>query len=316
MSTSSLSRRKFIASSLLLTTVSPFAFGNENKIVFNGWTAQQLSDQVNQTSYLPSDFRKFLEDFSANSARSRSQFPPKTFSYGTSSGEKLDVFAPSNAKDLPVMIFIHGGAWTFGSKDDYSAAAPTFMNANAIYVAIGFDNIPPNNMPGIVGQCRKAIGWIAKNIRQLGGDPNKLYISGHSSGGHMANMMACTNWEKMGLAKNLLKGVVVMSGWTDLHPISLSDRQEYLKLTPAQIKEFSPINLINNVNCPMIISWGALESPYMQMQSSSWAKQLQSVGRLAGVYRVAGHNHLQMPGLFNSANNELTKATLALMDIA
>ena len=317
MSNTFTSRRQFIAGSLLLATVSPFTFGNEDKLVYKDWTYAQLNDQVNQTSYLPKgeDLTTFVDKFAANSNKVRAQFPPITFSYGTSAHEKLDVFAPANAKNLPVMIWIHGGAWTFGSKDEYSGAAPTFINAKAIYIAIGFDNIPPNDMPGIINQCRKAITWVYNNAQLIGADPSRLYVSGHSSGGHMTNMMLCTDWKKVGLPANVLKGGVVMSGWTDLHPISLSDRQKYLKLSVAQVKEYSPINFLKNVNCPVIVSFGALESPYMQMQSAAWAKQLQSASRLAGVYRIAGHNHLQMPGLFNNPDNQLSKAALALMDL-
>lgn len=309
------SRRKFITSTLLLASVSPFTFASEEKLIYKDWTYAQLNDQINQNPYLPKNLKNFEDEFIAKSNEVRAQFPPKTYSYGSAPHEKMDVFAPANAKDLPIMIWIHGGAWTSGTKEIYSAPAPTFINANAIYVTIGFENIPPNNMPGIIEQCRKAIAWIHKNAKRIGADPDKLYVSGHSSGGHMANMMACTDWQKHSLPKNLLKGVVIMSGWTDLYPISLSDRQKYLKLNTEQIQEYSPIKWLNNVNCPMIISWGSLESPYMQMQSAAWAKQLQSTGRLAGAYRIANHDHYQMPGLFNSPNNELTKATLALMDV-
>jgi len=107
-----------------------------------------------------------------------------------------------------------------------------------------------------------------------------------------------------------------MSGWTDLYPISLTDRQHYLKLTPEQIKKYSPVNLLNLVNCLMIISFGSLESPYMQAQSSAWAHKLQSVGTLAGIYRMENRDHLQMPMQYVQKDNQLFKATLALMDIA
>lgn len=310
-----LSRRNFIASSILLASASPSAFGNQDKIVYKGWTYKQLSEQIDQGPYI-TNFHKSVQEFYADSMKIRAQFPPKTYSYGTGEHEKLDVFAPANAKGLPIMIWIHGGAWTSGSKNDYAAAAPNFMNANAIYIPIGFENIPPNNMPGIVDQCRRAIAWVWKNAAQIGGDASKIYVSGHSSGGHMANMMACTDWKKYQLPSNALKGTVVMSGWTDLYPISLSDRQPYLKLTSQQIKEFSPVNFLSNVNCPMIISFGSLESPYMQGQSSAWAKQLQSVGKLAGIYRMENRDHLDMPEQYVAKDNQLFRATLALMDIA
>jgi arylformamidase len=149
MADTSLSRRNFLASSILLASASPLAFGSQDKIVYNCWTYKQLSEQIDQGPYI-TNFHKSVQEFYADSMKVRSQFPPKTHSYGSGEHEKLDVYAPTNAKDLPIMIWIHGGAWTAGSKNDYAAAAPNFINANAIYIPIGFENIPPNNMPGIV----------------------------------------------------------------------------------------------------------------------------------------------------------------------
>jgi arylformamidase len=213
------------------------------------------------------------------------------------------------------MIFFHGGSWTFGSKDSYSTQAVPFLMANAIFISVGFDNIPPNTMTGLVDQARSAVAWAYKNAKKIGGDPNRLYVSGHSSGGHLANMMLVTEWQKQGLPANLFKGGSILSGWTDLYPVSLSMRQQFLKLTPKEIKDFSPVNFPQNVNCPVIITCGANESPYMQMQSGDWATKLQSNSRLAGAYRVANHNHFQTPFLFNDSNNQVIKGTLALMNL-
>lgn len=310
-----ISRRRFLVGGSLLATFPTLTFADQEPLVYKDWTKASLSDQINQTSYLPANIQPLLQGYVQNSAKVRAEFPPDTYAYGPGANERLDVFAPKNAKGLPVMIFIHGGAWTWGSKDDFSSAAPTFIQANTIYVSVNMDNIPPNTIDGMVNQCRRAIAWVWKNAQKIGADPKNIYVSGHSSGGHLANMMVCTQWQSLGLPADLLKGGVIMSGWSDLYPISLSDRQTYLKLNDKQIKEYSPINFARQVNCPVIISWGALESVYMQSQSAAWAQKLQTVGRLAGVYKMADCNHLQMPNLLNSTDNELTKATLALMDI-
>jgi len=70
------------------------------------------------------------------------------------------------------------------------------VDAKAIYIPINYQNIPPNNMAGIIDQCRRAIAWVCKNAAQFGGDTTKIYVSGHSAGGHLTNMMACTDWKK------------------------------------------------------------------------------------------------------------------------
>jgi arylformamidase len=245
----------------------------------------------------------------------RAKYPPKTFSYGPSDAAKLDVFAPSFGTDLPIMIFFHGGSWSIDSKDNYSSQAVPFLMNNAIYISVGFDNIPPNTMTGLVAQCRSAVSWVFKNARKINGDPNRIYVSGHSSGGHLANMMLVTEWDKQGLPSNALKGGSILSGWTDLYPVSLSMRQGFLKLTSQEIKDYSPVNYPQNVKCPVIVTCGGDESPYMQMQSGDWATKLQSYSRLAGAYRMGGYVHYTTPLLFNDTNNQVIKATLALMNL-
>lgn len=310
-------RRKFLLTGSALAAMPTFELMAQEKKVFMDWTYSQLNDQLDQGPYLPPapDLQKILDTFSDNGAKVRAKHPPQTYSYGSSAQEKLDVFAPENAKDLPVMIFVHGGEWHMGTKELYSSLAVPFLQSNAICVIIGFDNIPPNTMSGIVGQVRSAVTWVFKNAKQIGADSNNIYISGHSSGGHLASMMLVTEWKKQGLPANLLKGGVIMSGWTNLYPDSLSIRQKYLKLTPADIKQFSPVDYSQNITCPVIVAYGSLESPYMQLQSQIWAKKIKSYGRLAGAYRVANYNHYQMPSLFTNTNNEIIKATLAMMDL-
>lgn len=318
MSTPDNLRRKFLLTGSALAAMPTFGLmAQEEKAVFRGWTVSQLNDQLNQGPYLPPEpeLKKITESYTTDSAKVRAQYPPKTFSYGTSDAEKLDVFIPQFAAGLPVMIFFHGGSWSFNSKDDYSTQAVPFLLNNAIFISVGFDNIPPNTMTGLVAQCRKAVTWVYKNIKQLGGDPNKLYVSGHSSGGHLANMMLVTAWEKQGLPANALKGGSILSGWTDLAPVALSIRQGFLKLTPQEVKDYSPFYFPQNVKCPVIITCGGNESLYMQMQSGDWATKLQSYSRLAGAYRMAGYNHYTTPTLFNDTNNQVIKATLAMMNL-
>ncbi|CAM3641462.1 alpha/beta hydrolase [Polynucleobacter brandtiae] len=309
-----ISRRRLISSGAILAVMPSLAFSQDNKLVYQSWTQAQLNDQFSQASYI-GNVKPVIEGWVANSTAVRKQFPPKTFHYGTESDENLDAFISEGAKNLPIMVFIHGGGWTEGNNQYFEAPAATFIKAGAIYIAINLTNTPPNTIPGMAKQCREAIKWVWKNATSFGGDPSKLYVSGHSSGGHLANMMLTTQWSDYGLPANVLKGGLVMSGWTDLYPVSLSDRQKYLKLDKKTIAEYSPINRLDKVRVPILISWGALESPYMQQQSAAWAKKLQSVGRLAGVYKVAGTTHYEMSDQLNSSSTQLAKATLAMMDL-
>ena len=308
------SRRNFIVGTTLLAAMPQIALGQDKKFVYENWTQAELDNQIDQTSYI-GNVTEIEKEYVSNSSAVRAMYPPKTFNYGVGSDENLDVFAPQMAKAAPIMIFIHGGAWESGNKNYYDGPAPTFINANAIYIPINFTNTPPNTVPGMIDQCRKAVAWVYKNAAMFGGSSENIYVSGHSSGGHIANVMLSTQWTDFGMPADILKGGLIMSGWSDLYPISLSSRQSYLKFDKRAIAEYSPINRLSQVRVPIIISWGALESPYMQRQSAEWAQKLQSVGKLAGTYKVPGKTHYEMPNQLNSHDTEISKAILALMNI-
>ena len=108
MTTGNISRRKFLFTGSALATMPTFGLMAQEKPVFRGWTVSQLNDQLNQLPYLPPppELKKISESYTTNSEKVRAQYPPKTFSYGTSDAEKLDVFAPAYATDLPIMTFI------------------------------------------------------------------------------------------------------------------------------------------------------------------------------------------------------------------
>ena len=130
MKTGNISRRKFLMSGSALAAMPTFGLmAQEEKVVFRGWTVSQLNDQLNQGPYLPPppELKKISESFTTNSEKVRAQYPPKTYSYGSSDAEKLDVFTPAYASDLPIMIFFHGGSWDFDNKNNYSSQAVPFV---------------------------------------------------------------------------------------------------------------------------------------------------------------------------------------------
>ena len=109
--------------------------------VFLDYTQEELDrayDQFRWADNAAAVIRRYAQD----SARVRKATPPRTEAYGKSSAEILDVFAPPAARNAPVFVFFHGGAWRTLSKDDASAAAGPFVENGCIYVAVNFSNIP------------------------------------------------------------------------------------------------------------------------------------------------------------------------------
>ncbi|MEF3064927.1 alpha/beta hydrolase [Pandoraea apista] len=311
-------RRQFVGyglAALAAASSSRSAWADDvEKKVFLDYTQKQLNEAYTQTVWAP-NAKQVIDGYAKTSEEVRRKLPPVTYAYGDKPSERLDVFAPAGARGLPVMVFIHGGAWQQLSKEDSAGPAPVFVAAGAVYIAINFDNMPDNTLPGMVDQCRRALVWVGANATRFGGDPERIYVSGHSSGGHLTAVMLSTDWRACAAPAQLLKGGVVMSGMCDLAPVVLSVRGTYLKLSPEQVTEYSPIRHLNRFNCPVLVAWGTLESPEFKRQNRQLADALAGRARLAGVLRIKGANHFEVVNELNRADTSLTRATLALMGL-
>src|SRR6266850_623335 len=112
------------------------------------------------------------------------------------------------------------------SKEDNCNFVPTFTQRGATVVLVEYDLCPQVTVSDIVRQTRSAIGWTYKNIIRYGGDPSKLFVSGHSAGGHLTAMALAHDWSKDDLPNDLIKGAVATSGVYDLDMVMKISVQE------------------------------------------------------------------------------------------
>jgi acetyl esterase/lipase len=131
--------------------------------------------------------------------------------YGTASERQvLDVHAPDGAKNLPVVFWIHGGGWQTGDKSMVALKPKAFMDAGFVFVSINHRLLPTVDMTAITRDVASALGWVHKNIATHGGDPTRLLVMGHSSGGQLAALM-CTDdryGKAEGVSLTMIKGCV------------------------------------------------------------------------------------------------------------
>lgn len=249
----------------------------------------------------------YLRAAASRSARARRRFQcTLDVPYGSSAGERLDIF-PARHKSSPVHVFIHGGYWRALDKHYYSFVAPPLVAAGATVVLPNYDLCPRVGIEDIVDQMRRALVWIYRNIRKHGGDPTRIFVSGHSAGGHLTAMMLATPWAKHGLPRDFIKGAACLSGVFDIRPLRRSQLQPDIRLTATKARALSPMLLPPVSNCSVLLAVGELESHQFHWQSLAFGAHLRKHG-VASAYLSTSHdNHFSIVDRLQSRHHPLSR---------
>jgi arylformamidase len=279
---------------------------------------QELDAAYDQSKYAPNQ-ALVQERRLAASARARAALgEPLRLAYGPSEIEGLDVYRTS-AANAPVNVFIHGGAWRNGRAADFAYLAEVFVHAGAHSVILDFTNIDAagGNLMIMAQQVRSAVAFVYRNAASFGGDPQRLYVSGHSSGGHLAGTVVAADWRRdFGLPGPVLKGALLCSGMYDLKPVRLSARSRYVKFTDEAEQELSALRHLDRIACPLLVGYGTCETPEFQRQARDFAAALAAAGKPAQLLVGQAYNHFEMLETLASPYGLLGRAVLAQMGVA
>lgn len=239
---------------------------------------------------------------------------PDTVSYGPAAIETLDVYRAA-ASSAPVMVFIHGGAWLRGTAAAYAFPAETFTRAGAHFVVPDFAPVTEGGLDTMVGQVRRAVAWVAHHAAGFGGDPGRIYVSGHSSGAHLAGNVLVTDWRPFDLPAAVVQGGVCVSGMYDLKAPRLSSRSSYVNFDDRIEHEYSAQRHLARLACPVIVAGGDHDSPEFQRQSREFAAALEAIGRLDRYIVGKGLNHFEMIATLADPAGLVGRAALELMKL-
>ena len=278
----------------------------------------ELDAAYNQIKYAP-NLPQIVKRYATNSGAVRARLgAPRRYAYGTTPIEALDVYA-TKRENAPINIFIHGGAWRGGLAKDFGYPAELFVHAGAHYVVPDFINVTEANgslMP-MAEQVRRAVAWVYRNARSFGGDPDRIYVSGHSSGGHLAGVVLVTDWRKdFNLPVDTVKGGLCCSGMFDLKPVRLSARSSYVKFTDEMEQALSSQRHLDYLNAPVIVAYGTLETPEFQRQSRDFAMAVKAAGKPVQLLVGEGYNHFEMLETLANPYGLLGRAVLEQMKLS
>ena len=178
--------------------------------------------------------------------------------------------------------------------------------------------MPEFSMDQLVVSCRRAIDWLHRNLIRYNGDLDQLYVAGHSAGGHLAAMMMATDWQLFNqkLSSEAVKGICAISGLYNLLPLQLCYVNEILRMDKATALSNSPVQLLPQTNCALVLAVGADETAEYLSQSSElysgWIKKQANLQLM----EIPGRNHFSILETMLDNTSPLHKAICSLMNIA
>ena len=277
---------------------------------------QALDDAYDQQVYAPNS-EQVGKRRTVNSTEVRTRLKPQRLAYGPSEIEKLDLYA-TKAANAPIMVFIHGGAWRNGTAADNAEAADLFVNAGVHYAVLDFTSVNDTNgsLFPMVEQVRRAVARAYNNAANFGGNRDRIYVWGRSSGSHLGGTVLITDWEKeFGLPPNLVKGALLSSGMYDLKPVRLSKRSKYVAFTDEMEEKLSTQRHLDRITCPVVLAYGTYETPEFQRQTREFAAALKAAGKNVKLIVAEGYNHFELPETMGNPYGLLGRAVLELMGL-
>ncbi len=284
--------------------------------VFLSYDQAGLDAQYNNRARFPN----FVEHFKAWgewSQATRATLPGAIdLAFGPTPIEKIDIFpaAPSHP-GAPLYVFIHGGYWYSLDKSDYSYVAEGMRPHRVATMVNNFGLAPAHDMDEIVRQNRAALAWLWRHARDHGADPGRIYVAGHSAGGHLAAMLLATDWPALGpdLPRDLVKGACAIGGIFDLEPIRLSYLNDKLHLTQGQVERHSPLRQRYPTKAPLLLVIAADESDEFHRQSRAMAEFWRGQGRDAELVVPQGLDHFDVVNQLKDPGCALVKLQLEHM---
>jgi arylformamidase len=213
--------------------------------------------------------------------------------YGPGPLQVLDIFPAGDGK-APIHVYIHGGYWRRGDKSAASFAAEPFVAAGIPLIALNYDLCPQVTLDQLVSEVMDGIEWVHRNAARIGGDGNRLYLSGHSGGAHLTAMALAHDWAKRGLREDFIVGAAPITGIYDIEPMLHISVNQQVRLKAEMVRRNSPMFNPPLRPVPILFALGTSEMAGWAEQTLDYEKVCRSAGCHTELIWYPGHNHYSM----------------------
>jgi acetyl esterase/lipase len=242
--------------------------------------------------------------------------------YGTHPRQVVDVFQPDAARNAPVMIFVHGGAFVRGDKrvsdEVYDNVLYYFARQGMVGLNIEYRLAPESRHPGGARDVADAVAWAEREVGRYGGDPTRIYVMGHSAGGTHVATWAFDRTAIPERAKSVA-GVIIASGRVrvDVHPDNPNAAavRAYFGDDVSAYDAHSPVTHANDPDLPVFIAIAEFENPYLDVYGAELLHNLSRVRKRAPRFmRLTRHNHISLAAHFNTEEDILGREVLDFIE--
>jgi acetyl esterase/lipase len=199
--------------------------------------------------------------------------------YGPNPREKLDIYRPDGATSTPVIVFFYGGSWNSGSKATYPFVAATLARKGYAVVVPDYRLYPEVRFPVFLQDCARSVAWTQAHLAQIGGDPSRVFLMGHSAGAYNAVMLGLDArlLADAGTSRDRLAGVIGLAGPYDFLPITGEDIKPIFA-TVGDGPESQPIHYVDGHAPPMLLLAGADDTTVLPRNTTALAARITATG--------------------------------------
>ncbi|HET6249551.1 MAG TPA: alpha/beta hydrolase [Tepidisphaeraceae bacterium] len=241
--------------------------------------------------------------------------------------QMLDVYAPANAKSLPVVFWIHGGGWQAGDKADVKLKPQMFMDKGFVFVSVNYRLLPGVDMETLTRDVAKSFHWVHDHIADYGGDPKRVLVGGHSAGAELAALI-CTDEKYLkaeGISFDVLIGCVPVDGDTydvpaiietaetrwrvhHLPPAKFGHREKFGN-DPAKHRDFSAVyHVEKGKGIPPFLLLHITANPDTTAQARRLGDVLKQAGIATTIFGANDETHDQLNDRLGVADDPATRA--------
>jgi arylformamidase len=235
--------------------------------------------------------------------------------YGPHPMQKVDIFR-AKGHSRALLVFIHGGYWRALDKSDHSFVAVPFVERGVTVALINYALCPAVHVQDIVLHVLQGCAWAYRNGNNFGAPDGKLFVAGHSAGGHLTAMAMAAQWSKFSpdLPAKVVQAGLPLSGIFDVEPIMHTPSINVdVRLTPAEVKRVSPAFLPPATDAPLYTAVGGKEQEGFHHQHQLIRSRWKAVAKDA--LPCPDDNHFTILDRFADPDSALFKGALRMMGL-